>query len=245
MLPQLRIADVIQHVDQDLYGAYAVVADRAAPGHWPVGAAATNAGTAGLAPPTLAQLPDAGRFTAVRNLLYAIEWWFFAAFAAVHLVALDARRAATGRTRPVTRPRPRRGHGAGGRARRQRCGRPVVSGGVKKLFNAYRVLAIVVGVLLAFCSLVGLPAEVPRRARAAPSSSSASTPASCGSCTAGSFMVYVVVAFFLSRKAGWSIGFTVVALVAGLVPLLIFWVEHRVTQRMRAEHPELATAGSR
>jgi hypothetical protein len=35
-----------------------------------------------------------------------------------------------------------------------------------------------------------------------------------------------------------------VALVAGLVPLLIFWVEHRVTQRMRTEHPELATAGS-
>ena len=30
-------------------------------------------------------------------------------------------------------------------------------------------------------------------------------------------------------------------LVAGLIPLLIFWVEHRVTQRLRAEHPELVT----
>ena len=82
VLPQLRIADVIQHVDQDLYGAYAVVADRSAPGAWPVGGAATNAGTDGLSPATLAQLPDAGRFTAVRNLLYAAEWWVFAAFAA-------------------------------------------------------------------------------------------------------------------------------------------------------------------
>jgi hypothetical protein len=81
VLPQLRTADVIQHVDQDLYGAYAVVADRVAPGDWPVGDAATNDGTAGLVTADLAQLPDAGRFTALRNLLYAIEWWFFGAFA--------------------------------------------------------------------------------------------------------------------------------------------------------------------
>ncbi|GCD90199.1 SURF1 family protein [Nocardioides sp. LS1] len=81
VLPQLRIADVIQHVHQDLYGAYAVVATEAAPGKWPIGAAATNDGTAGLEPATLEQLPDASTFTAVRNLLYAIEWWFFAGFA--------------------------------------------------------------------------------------------------------------------------------------------------------------------
>lgn len=82
VLPQLRIADAIQHVDQDLYGAYAVVADRAAPGKWPVGEAATNDGTDGLTAADLEQLPDAGRFTAVRNLLYAVEWWFFGLFAA-------------------------------------------------------------------------------------------------------------------------------------------------------------------
>ena len=28
------------------------------------------------------QLPPAGRFTGLRNILYAIEWWVFAAFAA-------------------------------------------------------------------------------------------------------------------------------------------------------------------
>ena len=32
-------------------------------------------------------------------------------------------------------------------------------------------------------------------------------------------------------------------LVAGLVPLLIFWVEHRVTQKVRAENPELGLGG--
>jgi surfeit locus 1 family protein len=65
VVPQLRIAEVVQHVDQDLYGAYAIA----------------QHGVDGLPAADLAQLPDAGRFTAVRNLLYAIEWWFFGAFA--------------------------------------------------------------------------------------------------------------------------------------------------------------------
>ena len=65
VLPQLRIADLVQRVDQDLYGAYAIASD----------------GVAGLPAADLAQLPEAGRFTALRNLLYAVEWWFFGAFA--------------------------------------------------------------------------------------------------------------------------------------------------------------------
>ena len=73
VLPQLRIADLIQHVDQDLYGAYAVL-DQAAE--------STNAGATDLAQADLDQLPDAKRFTALRNFLYAVEWWFFGAFAA-------------------------------------------------------------------------------------------------------------------------------------------------------------------
>ena len=52
------------------------------------------------------------------------------------------------------------------------------------------------------------------------------------------FMVYVVVAFFLSRREGWSPAFTVTALAAGLIPLLIFWVEHKVAERYKGEHPE-------
>lgn len=82
VLPQVRIADLVQHVDQDLYGAYAVIADEVAPGAWPVGADAVNPGTEGLEQATLQQLPDAGRFTAARNLFYAIEWWVFGFFAA-------------------------------------------------------------------------------------------------------------------------------------------------------------------
>jgi cytochrome oxidase assembly protein ShyY1 len=65
VLPQLRVADLVQHVDQDLYGGYAVA----------------QQGVAGLPAAELVELPDAGRFTAVRNLFYAVEWWFFGAFA--------------------------------------------------------------------------------------------------------------------------------------------------------------------
>ena len=56
------------------------------------------------------------------------------------------------------------------------------------------------------------------------------------------FMIYVVVAFLLARRARWSVGFTLLMLVAGLVPLLIFWVEHRVAQKVRAENPELVAS---
>ena len=81
VLPQLRIADAIQHVDQDLFGAYAVVADRASPGAWPVGERAVNPGTDGLEPVAPPEQPDAGPLTSARNLLYALEWWVFGGFA--------------------------------------------------------------------------------------------------------------------------------------------------------------------
>ena len=66
VLPQLRIADLVQHVDQDLYGAYGVAEDT----------------EPGLEQASVEQLPDAGTFTGIRNLLYAVEWWFFGLFAA-------------------------------------------------------------------------------------------------------------------------------------------------------------------
>lgn len=73
VLPELRIADAVQRVDQDLYGAY-VVLD-------PARTAPTPGSSSHLEPASLASLPDVGRFTALRNLLYAFEWWFFGGFA--------------------------------------------------------------------------------------------------------------------------------------------------------------------
>lgn len=66
VLPQLRIGDLVQQVDQDLYGAYGVAVQP----------------ETGLERASLDQLPEASTFTGIRNLLYAIEWWFFGLFAA-------------------------------------------------------------------------------------------------------------------------------------------------------------------
>jgi surfeit locus 1 family protein len=71
VLPELRIADAIQHVDQDLYGGY-VVARRVTP---------AGAATAGLEAVTPSSLPEAAATTSLRNLLYALEWWVFGGFA--------------------------------------------------------------------------------------------------------------------------------------------------------------------
>ena len=110
------------------------------------------------------------------------------------------------------------------------------------LFNVYRVLALVVGVLLAFCTL----AFVLKYALTDGSSlQQFGEDASVMWLVHGwVFMVYVVVAFLLSRRASWSIGFTLLTLIAGLVPLLIFWVEHQVNLKVRAENPELVSSAA-
>jgi integral membrane protein len=109
---------------------------------------------------------------------------------------------------------------------------------VKGLVNTYRVLAFVVGILLAFCALVAFPLKyfVTEGTALQQFGEDASI---MWLFHGWIFMIYVVVAFLLSRKAGWSFGFTVLALVAGLVPLLIFWVEHQVVQKLKAENPDL------
>ena len=112
---------------------------------------------------------------------------------------------------------------------------------MSRLFLAYRVLALVVGVLLAFCALVALPLKY-LAAEGSDLQRFGEAASIMWVAHGWVFMIYVVVTFLLSRQAGWSIPFTVLNLAAGLIPLLIFWVEHRVVVRMRAEHPELARA---
>ena len=68
VLPTLRIAELLQRFDQDLYGGF-VILDT------------PKALRSGLTAVTPDSLPDPPTFTALRNLLYGIEWWCFAAFA--------------------------------------------------------------------------------------------------------------------------------------------------------------------
>jgi integral membrane protein len=59
------------------------------------------------------------------------------------------------------------------------------------------------------------------------------------------YMIFLVTAFLLSRRARWDWPFTAVTLVCGTIPILSFWAERRATSRVRAEHPaELALPGA-
>lgn len=67
VLPSLRIASLLQRAEQDLYGASLILDEPA------------NL-RAGLEPVTSEAVPEAETFTALRNLLYGLEWWLFAGF---------------------------------------------------------------------------------------------------------------------------------------------------------------------
>lgn len=77
VLPQLRLADVVRLVDADIYPGYLVLDIDGE-----TGVAADNAAAEGLRAVTPDQVPEVAPNTSLRNLLYAIEWWVFAAFAA-------------------------------------------------------------------------------------------------------------------------------------------------------------------
>lgn len=79
VIPEMRVADAIQHVDQDLYGGY-VIAKRVSTSSTSGDESATS-GDGALRPVTPASLPKVETFTALRNLLYAFEWWVFGGFA--------------------------------------------------------------------------------------------------------------------------------------------------------------------
>ena len=56
------------------------------------------------------------------------------------------------------------------------------------------------------------------------------------------FIIYVIVAFILTQRAKWSIPQFLLMMISGLIPVTIFFVEHFVAKRLRAQYPELAVA---
>lgn len=122
---------------------------------------------------------------------------------------------------------------------------------MKSNLAAYRLMATIVGVLLVVLVLVGLPLHyghlVSDAAYLAEGTGSGWQLGSDISTYLGVahgwlYMLFLIAAFLLSRKADWEMQFTVVTLVMGTVPLLSFWAERRATKRLRAEHPELTAS---
>lgn len=68
VLPALRIADLLQRVQQDLYGGFVILEEPAA----------ARGGMAAVTPDSLPKPPTS---TALRNFLYGVEWYLFGGFA--------------------------------------------------------------------------------------------------------------------------------------------------------------------
>ncbi|HEY0891355.1 MAG TPA: DUF3817 domain-containing protein [Nocardioides sp.] len=127
---------------------------------------------------------------------------------------------------------------------------------MKGNLTAYRVMATIVGVLLVVLCLVGLPLHYGYVVSDAAWLAQPAIPGMDDTAGAGwrigadisrylgvahgwLYLIFLITAYLLSRKARWDIGFTVVTLLCGTVPLLSFWAEHKATRRVRAEWPEL------
>ena len=82
VIPEMRIASVVQRVDADLYSGYVVAEDVVSTGSTTEDGPTTEEdGAAGLEKVTPASVPKVSGTTHLRNLLYAVQWWIFGGFA--------------------------------------------------------------------------------------------------------------------------------------------------------------------
>jgi len=117
----------------------------------------------------------------------------------------------------------------------------------------YRVMAAVVGVLLIVLCLIGVPlanfdgtgmwgifSSTPNIWAAGSTAQEIGEGIThyLGVAHGWLYMIFLISAFLLSRKARWPMSFTVVTLLCGTIPVLSFWAEHRATARVRSRYPE-------
>ena len=120
---------------------------------------------------------------------------------------------------------------------------------MKSALVRYRIMANIVGVLLVVLILVGVPLAnfdgtsmwhiIPSTPRIWLEGGTADQVGELittylGVAHGWLYMIFLLAAFQLSRRARWDLGFTIVTLLLGTVPILSFWAEHRATQDVRA-----------
>jgi len=96
----------------------------------------------------------------------------------------------------------------------------------------YRVMAYTVGVFLLVLVLVGVPLQY--------GANDPKVVAIVGPIHGFLYIIYLVAAFDLARRARLSFWQLVAMFAAGLLPFLAFFIEHRVTKLLRAHGAELA-----
>jgi integral membrane protein len=107
----------------------------------------------------------------------------------------------------------------------------------------YRVMAYVVGTFLAILVLVGVPLKYWASDGSNAQQAGEWITTWLGTAHGFLYMVFLVTAAMLARKARFSLGFSLLILVLGTVPILSFVGERLATGRVRQTHgDELARA---
>jgi integral membrane protein len=96
-------------------------------------------------------------------------------------------------------------------------------------------MAYVVGVLLIVLCLIGVPLKYLLEPGTSAQGAGEWITTYLGIAHGWLYMIFLVNAALLARKARWPLGFTAVTLVLGTVPILSFVGERRATRRVRAQ----------
>lgn len=101
----------------------------------------------------------------------------------------------------------------------------------------YRVMAYLVGFFLIILVVIGLPLKY-----LTPDGSTAEDIGQwiteyLGILHGWLYMIFLVTAAFLARKAKWDVAFSITTLLMGTIPFLSFWAEHRANLKVRADFP--------
>ncbi len=92
----------------------------------------------------------------------------------------------------------------------------------------YRVMAFIVGVGLVLLVFVGMPLQFAAHQKAVVQI--------VGTLHGYLYLLYLIAAADLARRAHWRLGRILAVVAAGFVPFLAFVVEHRVYRQMREEY---------
>ncbi len=104
--------------------------------------------------------------------------------------------------------------------------------GVKGALLRYRIMAWVVGVLLAVLVLIGVPLKY--------LGGNGIVVTWTGVPHGWLYMILIITAYDLSRRVGWSIKWVLLIMLAGTIPFLSFVAEHYATKDVRAKLAALA-----
>jgi integral membrane protein len=104
-------------------------------------------------------------------------------------------------------------------------------------------MAYIVGVLLIVLILVGVPLKYLTSDGSSAQETGDWITTYLGIAHGYLYMIFLVTAAMLARRARFPLGFAVLILLLGTVPVLSFWGERKATARART-HPDLAQADS-